>query len=174
MKTSNQKKIRGISLFVISSLVFISLTVNITYILHPLKIKKILSKIYKVSRTQTLSRLDGHLISQEIEVRVLKIKTGNKIQLEFLSKEEDETFSVINTLELQGSREAYYSYGRRGKTLTPSSLGFSDVDGDGVLDILAPSFNNFFHPYLNVASYNKKTKKFELKKTSRPKIVPRS
>ena len=175
MKTSKQKEKNTLLLFFISGLFFISLIINITYVFHPLQIKKNLSKIYKAPLKQTLQRLEGPLISQEIDLRVLKVKFGNKIRLEFLSKQIDGSFLVINTLELKGSRDAYFSAGRRGKTLPPSSLLFLDVDGDGALDILAPTFNTFFHPYLNIASYNKKTKKFELKKKpSLPKIIPRS
>ena len=96
-------------------------------------------------------------------MRVNKVKSIHKIQLEFFSKEDDGSYSLINTVDLKGSREAYFNYGIRGKTRPPSSLGFYDVNGDGTFDILAPTFNKFFHPYLNVVFYNSKTKKFELK-----------
>lgn len=173
MKVSKQKN-KKISYLFIGFLLFLSLSINITYIFHPLLIKRFVSKIYKPHLNQTLQKLEGPLISQEIYLRVLKVKFGNKVHLEFLSKQPDNSFLPINSLELKGNREAYFTAGKRGKTLPPSSLLLLDVDGDGALDILAPTFNNFFHPYLNVASYNKKTKKFELKERSpRPKIVPR-
>ena len=174
MKTSKQKEENIKNIFFIICLLLLSLSINGVYVIHPLKIKRILSKIYNPSFKQTLQRLDGPLTAQEIDLRVLKVKSGDKILLEFLSKQVDDSYTVINTLELKGSREAYFSAGRRGRDLPPSSLLFLDVDGDGALDILAPTFSNFFFPYLNIASYNKKTKQFELKKAPSPKIVPRS
>lgn len=175
MKTLKQKNKKNFKLFFIIGLFLLALIINTTYVFRPLQIKNILSKIYKAPLKQTLQILEGPLVSQEIDIRVLKVKSKNKIQLEFLSKQADNSFLVINSLEIKGSREAYFSAGIRGKTLPPSSLLFLDVDGDGALDILAPTFNNFFHPYLNILSYNKKTKKFELKNQAPiPKIIPRS
>ena len=134
---------------------------NFLFVYQPLKVKKGLDQIYKKSFRQTLSRVEGPLIELGLDLRVLKIKEGSKIFLEFLSKNADNSYWLINSIELKGSREAYFDY--RGE---PSSLLISDDDGDGFLDIIAPTFNKFLWPHINLAVYNKQSKKFELRKTS--------
>ena len=129
------------------------------FVTQPFKIKNKLSQIYKKNLRQTLSRVEGPLTEIGLDIRVLKIKQEDKIYLEFLSKKANNSYWFINSIELKGSREAYFDYWGE-----PSSLLLLDDDGDGLLDVIAPTFDKFFRPYINLAVYNKKTKKFELKK----------
>ena len=142
-------------------LILLAFYMNFLFVSRPLKIKTGLDQIYKKRFRQTLSRAEGSLIEAGLDLRVLKIKQGDKIFLEFLSKNADNSFWLINSIELKGSREAYFDY--RGE---PSSLLISDDDGDGFLDIIAPTFDKFLWPHINLAVYNKDSKKFELRKTS--------
>ena len=169
------KRIKDFSLelLLIAPLLLLSLILNTTYVLRPHQLKPFLSKIYKPPLKQTLQRLEEVPMSAlGLDLRILKVKSKNKIQLEFLSKQEDNSYSVINTLELKGSREAYFS--QRVENRPPSSLLVFDSDGDGIMEVLAPTFNSFFFPYMNIAFYNKQTKRFELKNKALPKIIPRS
>lgn len=145
-------------------LVLLSAFVNFTFIFHPLRGKHWLSKIYKMPLKQTLQKVDGPLIETGMDVRVLKVKKGNKIHLEFLSRQADNSFFIINSVELKGSREAYYRYWEKEREVY--SLLLFDDDGDGQLDVIAPTFDRFFLPQNNVVVYNQQTKQFELKPES--------
>ena len=148
----------------IAFLVLLSVFVNFTFIFHPLRGKHWLSKIYKKPLKQTLQKVDGPLIENGMDVRVLKVKKGNKIYLEFLSRQADDSFFIINSVELKGTREAYYRYWKKEKEMY--SLLLFDDDGNGRLDVIAPTFDRFFLPQNNVVVYNQKTKQFELKPDS--------
>ena len=159
------------------ALLCFSLFINLIFILRPLQGKSWLSKIYKKPLKQTLRIMEGTLIEAGIKVRVLKIKEGGKIYLQFLSKQPDNSFFLINKVELQGRREAYYRYWRKEKEMY--SLLLFDDDGDGRLDVIAPAFDQLFIPQNNIAAYNQKTKQFELKPNSnysqvaRPAVWPK-
>ena len=145
--------------FCLGFLLLFSFFINFIFIIRPLKIKNSLSQIYKKSYRQTLSRVEGPLTEIGLDIRVLKIKRGDKIFLEFLSKKANDSYWLINSIELIGSREAYFDYWGE-----PSSLLLLDDDGDGLLDVVAPTFDKFFRPHINLAVYNKEIGKFELKK----------
>ena len=146
----------------------LSFYIQFIFLFQPLKGEKWISKIYKKPLKQTLAKAEAPLIASGMDIRVLKVQHGDKIFLEFLSKERDESFFLINSLQLKGSREA--SYELLGKT---GSLFVADADGDGALDTLAPAFDKLFRRHENIASYNPKTKKFELRPYLRyPQIIP--
>lgn len=140
------------------------------FIFQPVKGKKWLSKIYSPASQQTLQKVDGPLMESNIDIRVLKVRHKDKIYLEFLSKQDNGSYLAINSLELKGSREAYFDYWGE-----MTSLLLLDDDGDGHLDVIAPTFDKFFRPQINLAVYNQETKQFELKPQAKPpKVIPQS
>ena len=146
--------------------------VQFVVLFQPSKIEKRF-KFYKSPETQTLNRAMGQLINKTKDVRVLKIKKGDKIYLEFLSQQDNGGFTVINKIQIKGSREAYYNYWPK-KTAKFGSLIILDDNGDGELDLLAPTYDKFFLPKLNIATYNQNTKKFELQNVKNyTQVVPR-
>lgn len=148
-------------------LVFLSVFTNFIFIFHHIKGKQWLFKIYKKPLQQTLQKVDGPLIENNMDIRVLKVKHEDKIYLEFLSKQPDDSYLEINSVELKGNREGSFEYWGE-----MTSLLLLDDNGDGRLDVIAPTFNKFFFPQVNLVVYNKETNKFELKsKVSYPKII---
>ena len=152
-------------------LVLLSFFVNFIFVRHPGKGKRWLSKIYQKPRKMTLQRVEGPLITNDMTVRVIKVRHNDKLYLDFLSLEADGSYRKINSVELKGSREGYFEYW--GET---ASLGIEDTDGDGSLDVLAPAFDRFFLPHLNVVVYNRQTRRFELQPTGRfrPQVIERT
>ena len=151
-------------------LICLSVYVHFIFLLQPLKGKKWLSAIYKKPVKRTLQRVDGPLIKNDMNVRVLKVKQKNKIYLEFLSKQANGSYLVINLVELKGGREAYFEFWKKEREW--ASLLLMDDNGDGTLDVIAPTFDKFFRPQINVAIYNQKTGQFELSSPlSSPEII---
>ena len=140
-------------------LIGLSLFVNLLFLFHPVKLKNGISQIHEKKSHKTLNRVEGPLIGVGLDIRVLKVKHENKIHLEFLSKQADNSYWFINSVELKGNREAYFDYWGE-----PSSLLVLDDDGAGRLEIVAPTFDQFFLPHINVVVYNGEKSRFELKK----------
>ena len=151
----------------VSFLVLFSVFVNFMFISYPFKVTNWLDKAHKKKSRQTLSRAEGPLTEIGIDIRVLKIKQGNKIYLEFLSKKPNNSYWFINSIELKGSREAYFDY--HGE---PGSILLVDANRDGLLDVIAPTFDKFFWPHKNLVVYNEETEKFELNEPEPyPKVI---
>ena len=152
---------------VIGFFILVSLVINIIFIFHPLKAKNWLYKIYRKPLKQTLQIANAPLIENSLDIRILKVRSKNKIYLEFLSKQADDSYLEINSVELKGSREGYFEYWGE-----MTSLLILDDDGDGKLDVIAPTFDKYFRPQVNLVIYNKKTKQFELKANAdEPEII---
>ncbi|MCY4321601.1 MAG: hypothetical protein OXC37_04265 [Bdellovibrionaceae bacterium] len=145
---------KALSLFF---LIFLAGFMNFLFIIKPTKIKREVSRFYEKNFYKTLSRLEGPLNQFGLSIRVIKVKKNDKIFLEFLSKQADNSYNFINSVKLKGSREAYFDY--LGET---SSILLSDYDGDGFIDVMAPTFDKIFLPHFNRVIYNPKTEKFEL------------
>lgn len=168
MKFLNLKIFSSKTSWLLGLLFLISIVTHYIFIYQPLKGKKWLSLIYTKPIQKTLQRVDGPLIDSDMDIRVLKVKKGNQIYLEFLSKQPSKSYIKINSVLLKGHREAYYEYW--GDMI---SLAIQDADGDGRLDVIAPTFDKFFRPLINVVSYNPKSQKFELqKKVYSPRVIP--
>ena len=119
---------------------------------------------------QILSQTTEPFIENGMDIQVLKFKWKGNIYLEFSSRQPDGTYSIINSVQLKGNREAYFEYWGEEKKIT--SLLVLDDDGDGNMDVMAPTFDQFFRPQINLVSFNKKTKQFELRDDSKhPQII---
>ncbi len=148
---------------------FIGLLLILTFASHFIfitqtpSLKKVpwLSFLYKPPFLKELQRMEGPLIEFGIDVRVLKVQSGNKIHLDFLSPQPDNSFLRINKILLKGEREAYHYHPLEKKQMF--SLFIEDDDGDGQLDLIAPTFDKFFRRHKNIVTYNQQTKNFELK-----------
>ena len=170
--TGREKALKAFSqraVFTIA-LILVSFIVNFTFINHPNRIKKWLSKIYQKPREMTLQRANAHLTASDMDIRVIKVKRKNNIYLEFLSHEADGSYRPINKVKLKGRRNGYFQYSEE-----TASLGIQDIDGDGYMDVIAPTFNRFFVPYLNIVFYNQKKRQFELQPEPRwqPQVIDR-
>ena len=145
-----------------SVIIITSFFVNWVFVFYPFEGKKWLFKIYKKPPQITLQKVEGPFLQSRMEVRVIKVQHKNKIYLEFLSRQPNGSYLFINSVELNGGREAYYIWGKRGKNSEISSLFLLDYDGNGSLDVVAPTFDQFFRPHINVLFYNPENNKFEL------------
>ena len=136
------------------------LWIHLLFFLKPLLGKKWVSFIKK-EKPHILQVVEGALLGNNLSVKVLKKQNGKKIHLEFLAQLPDQSFRLINSLILPGSHDGYLEY-QEGTT----SLALIDDNGDGTLEVIAPTFDSFLRPQINLVHYNFQTKKFELQKKS--------
>ncbi len=138
--------------------------VNYLFLFHPFALDQQIKK-FKNKKPKTLQRVKGSILGDKLDIHVIKIKYENKIYLDFFSKQENDSFYLMDSLTLRGKNDGFFEYWD-----DALSLALLDEDGDGLLEIIAPTFDEFFKPHLNVIFYNKKKKKFEIK--SSPQLKP--
>lgn len=116
---------------------------------------KIRSKLLP-KKESLLSVIHGDVTGEGDNIHVLKFKTPQGIRIEFLRENEDTGFrEVIFKTEIKNHYNGFFEY--RGQSV---QLGMSDVDGDGVMEILAPSFDTQLMAHLKVYTYDERFNNF--------------
>lgn len=111
-------------------------------------------KPFKNDKPETLKSTRGSFFG-DYNIRVHKVKHKNKMYLRVRRGSE-----IVEQLLLKGSQNGFFEYW--GDSL---SLAFIDDNGDGVLEIIAPTFDDFFKPHLNVIFYDDQKENFKLKES---------
>lgn len=102
-----------------------------------------------------LSKVDGSLSKEGPKIVVLKIRSGNSLLLEVYD-DTPEGLTIMARLPLYETRDGFVLL--QGSA---TNLALSDVDKDGTLEIVAPTYDDQMIPRLNVFRYNPATKSFD-------------
>lgn len=105
---------------------------------------------------KVLSIANGNLLHNGSFVKVVKYKTPEGILIEVLSSDDSGSRSLIDRISIYGEHDGFFDfYGEA------SQLAIMDVDEDGKMELVAPTFDNNLVAHLNIYKYNDITKKFE-------------
>lgn len=106
---------------------------------------------------QILAKISGDLTGQGLHVTILKIQTREHIVLEVYNVENPEAdASLMTRLVLPEKRDGYFEL--KGNA---TNLGLVDVNGNGTLEIVAPTFDEQMVARLNIYEFNTDTRSFE-------------
>ncbi len=99
---------------------------------------------------QILAKADADLTGQGLHVAIVKVKTADTLSLEIFETEgASGQMKFTKRLVLPEKRDAYFNF--RGNA---TNLVVTDVDGDGTLEIVAPTFDENLIPRLNVYKFD--------------------
>lgn len=108
------------------------------------------------SRT-VIAKVSGSLTPEGPNVTVLKIHSKSFLELEVYKTDADGGgMAMIAKIPLSESRDGYFSL--KGNS---TNLALTDYDGDGTLEIVAPTFDDQMVPRLNIFKYNSATHGFD-------------
>lgn len=97
-----------------------------------------------------LAKAEADLTGKGMKVAVVKVRTADTIALEiFENQGEAKSLKFVKRIVLPEKRDAYFNF--RGNA---TNLVVTDVDGDGQLEIVAPTFDENLVPRLNVYKYD--------------------
>ncbi len=108
------------------------------------------------SQRTILAKISGDLTGQGVLVTVLKIQSGENLFLEVFVEESPGNSSLLAKLNLAEKRDGYFSL--KGNA---TNLGLADVDADGTLEIIAPTFDDQMVARLNIYKFNSQTRSFD-------------
>lgn len=121
----------------------------------PLSRDFIRSMILTNSRT-VLAKADGDLTGNGQKVSIIKVQSSDTLALEiFETGGQGQKLQFVKRIILPEKKDAYFNF--RGNT---SNLVIADVDGDGILEIIAPAFDENLMPRLNVYKFNPENREF--------------
>ena len=112
---------------------------------------KITSWWGKAQGQKVLSVIYGDLQNDGTQVKVAKIRTIEGIILEFYSISETGVKNIISRVLLPNMQNGYYTH--RGRSI---QLAIVDVDGDGKMELLSPTFDKYMVARLNPYHYSEK------------------
>lgn len=107
-------------------------------------------------KRRILARADGQLDPQGAQVAVIKVLTNETLSLEVYEKKPPgEEMVFQKRLVLPEKRDGYFHF--RGNA---TNLVLADVDDDGGLEIIAPTFDENLIPRLNVYKFEAASQSF--------------
>lgn len=102
-----------------------------------------------------LSKVSGNLGPQGPKVTALKIRSETGLSLEIYDNTPD-GLVLLAKINLQEKRDGYFSL--KGNA---TNLALVDVDKDGLMEIVAPTYDDQMIPRLNIFKYNDQSKHFD-------------
>jgi hypothetical protein len=118
-------------------------------VLHPLVREGLRAQLLLPRRT-ILSVASGDIFNNGTMAQVLKIRTEKGLFLEIYGPDlENGDRLLLAQVQLPDSRDGYFHF--RGQA---ANLALQDVDGDGAVEIMAPTFDENLMAHLNVYRYN--------------------
>jgi hypothetical protein len=136
--------------------VLVVLAISVTVMAVTPSLRQGLRDFFNPEQRTILAKISGDLTGHGMRVSVLKIQNRDSLALEIYSDENPETSSLMAKINLPEKRDAYFSL--KGNA---TNLGLSDIDGDGILEILAPTFDEQMVARLNIFKFNPETRGFE-------------
>lgn len=146
------KNKREIILIVILALV--AMTLVTVAVIPPLRNR--IKASFILSDRDVIAKVSGSLSSKGPQITVLKIKNKNTINIEVFAVDEDEGLSLMTKLPLYETRDGHFLL--QGNA---TNLALTDVDKDGVLEIVAPTYDEQMVPRLNIFKYNLDSNSFD-------------
>jgi hypothetical protein len=111
--------------------------------------RELVRTLFVYSDREVLARADGDLSGKGDRVTVIKVRTYDTLALEVFFFSENESSREMKRIVLPEKREGYFNF--RGQA---TNLVLNDINGDGTLEIVAPSFDENLIPRLNVFEFD--------------------
>jgi len=105
---------------------------------------------------EVLATADGDLLNDGSAVKVIKFRSREGIFVEVMRIDAKGETSLIDRIVLPDKHDGLFNFHGR-----VTRLAITDVDGDGRMELLAPTFDNQLIPHLNVFRYNPASQRFE-------------
>ncbi|MGZ4989112.1 MAG: FG-GAP repeat domain-containing protein [Limisphaerales bacterium] len=105
---------------------------------------------------EILATADGDLLGDGTSVKVIKFRNGEGIFVEILKMQANGDSTVIDRITLPDKHDGMFNY--QGHV---TRLAVADINNDGQMELLVPTFDNQLVPHLNVFHYNSTLGKFE-------------
>jgi hypothetical protein len=111
---------------------------------------------FALHNQEILATADGDLLGDGTSVKVLKFRNAEGIFVEVLKMLPNGDSKLIDRITLPDKHDGMFNY--QGHV---TRLAVADIDNDGQLELLIPTFDNQLVPHLNVFHYNPTLGKFE-------------
>lgn len=144
----SKKEIIGLAL-----LAFLAMSVTVVAVIPSLRSQ--VKELFSSQNRTILAKVNGNIGPLGPKVTALKIRSGDDLSLEIYDDTQD-GLALISKINLSEKRDGYITV--QGNA---TNLALIDVDHDGLLEIVAPTYDDQMVPRLNIFKYNPATKTFD-------------
>ncbi len=141
--------------WVLFSVLMLTAAALVAAVLTPSVRKTVQDQLAGVGR-EVLATAEGDVLNDATTSKVIKFRDKDGIWVEVIKMQDDGRSTLIDRVLLPDKHDGLFNF--QGHV---TRLAIADIDHDGVLELLAPTFDQQLVPHLNVFRYNKDLKKFE-------------
>ncbi|UOF00285.1 hypothetical protein [Bdellovibrio reynosensis] len=152
--TSADSAFKKKELIFLSVLALVAMTLITVAVIPSLK-NSVKEALIPDKRT-VLAKVSGKLSAEGPKLVILKIRTQDTINLEVYTLEDDGSMNLLTKLPLYSTRDGYFHL--QGSA---TNLAVTDVDKDGTLEIVAPTYDEQMVPRLNIFRFNEESRSFD-------------
>jgi len=116
--------------------------------LHPDVHSAVRNSLVKDYR-MVVSTAHGDLMGDGTILTVAKVRTRDSLFLEIYQTKADGAERLLEKIELSDKRDGFFNFNGQA-----TNLAIDDIDGDGKLEILVPSFDQNMVGHLNIYHYD--------------------
>lgn len=143
------------SKWVLFSVLLLTAALVLAAVLTP-SVREGIQQHFNGSNREVLATAEGNLLGDGHSVKVIKYRHREEIWVEILKIEDNGSTTIVDRILLPDKHDGLFNF--QGHV---TRLAIADVDHDGALELLAPTFDQQLVPHLNVFRYNPSLKKFE-------------
>jgi len=120
-------------------------------------LKKKIHKAFLNKDKVILTTLSADLNNSGYPFRIVKIKKNNGIFLDLYQYDQVKgQHKKLDSIKLKFKSDGFYKFGKEA-----TNLFTTDLNNDGLLEIIAPTHSPQLKPYLNIVNFNPQTKRLE-------------
>ncbi len=114
------------------------------------KVQKKISDRFTETDRKVLTVLSANLINNGNDFKILKVRENNQLKIEvFTFDNKKKKHSLVDQVVLKYKQDGFYKFGTEA-----TNLFTHDLNNDGILEIIAPTFSPKLKPHLNIVSLN--------------------
>ncbi len=110
---------------------------------------------FKNTDPKLLSVVYGDLMPGDSSIKVVKFQALNSIVLEFYTQHSSGAHSLVTRVEIPGAKNGFFDH--RGQAV---QLAVVDLDGDGKMELISPTFDDTLLAGLNPYHYSPEEEAF--------------
>ena len=138
-----------------SVLILVAATLLAAVLTPPLR-EQVRERLHQAER-EVLATAEGDVLNTGQTAKVVKYRSYEGIFVEVYKMEMEGHSTLVDRMALPDRHDGLFNY--QGHV---TRLAIADVDQDGKMELLAPTFDNQLIPHLNVFKYNSDLNRFEL------------
>ncbi len=139
------------------AILYLSVTFFFTvsvYVAFSSKFSEVLKNSFGGDR-KVLSKITGNITGNDDTYDVVKVKEGHNITVEIYKHLPPSDVRLLNKIELPHENDGYFLFHN-----SSTNLALTDIDGDRLPEIIAPTFDKTLSAHLNILKYSPENQVF--------------